>query len=178
MTLQYINTGSSSNKGDGDTLRNAFRKINDNFRELYATTGLSGINTPIVTVQDQAGLPSVDIKSFSGTSSISTNTPTLLFSFPSIGYSGASIDIVAQDQTDQTKDVGTGYGVIWNGTESTVIGTGIISIGSNGTTNNSSWDIYDSIATTSTVSIRAFNASNTSTAHTIKWRAKVSLFRS
>ena len=35
MTIQYINTGTASNQGDGDTLRTAFRKINDNFRELY-----------------------------------------------------------------------------------------------------------------------------------------------
>lgn len=178
MTLQYINTGTSANKGDGDTLRNAFRKINDNFRELYASTGLSGINTPVVTIQDQNGLASVDIKSYSGTSTIAISTSTTLFTFSTVGYNGASIDIIANDQTASTRDVGTGYGVVWNGTQSSVIGTGLVSIGPNGVTNNASWDIYDSVATTSTITVRAFNSSNTSTPHTVSWRAKVSLFRS
>jgi hypothetical protein len=37
MTQKRINTGTSPNKGDGDPLRTAFGKINDNFDELYAT---------------------------------------------------------------------------------------------------------------------------------------------
>ena len=36
MARQTINIGSSPNKGDGDPLRTAFDKINDNFTELYA----------------------------------------------------------------------------------------------------------------------------------------------
>jgi hypothetical protein len=35
MAKQLINTGSSQNKGDGDPLRTAFTKINENFSELY-----------------------------------------------------------------------------------------------------------------------------------------------
>ena len=35
MTQKLINTGTSANKGDGDPLRLAFQKINDNFTELY-----------------------------------------------------------------------------------------------------------------------------------------------
>ena len=35
MAQQNINIGSSANKGDGDPLRTAFDKINDNFDELY-----------------------------------------------------------------------------------------------------------------------------------------------
>lgn len=38
MAKQTINIGSSVNKGDGDPLRTAFSKINDNFDELYANT--------------------------------------------------------------------------------------------------------------------------------------------
>lgn len=41
MTQKNINVGSSANKGDGDPLRTAFDKINDNFTELYAATGNS-----------------------------------------------------------------------------------------------------------------------------------------
>jgi len=36
MARQLINIGTSANKGDGDPLRSAFDKINDNFAELYA----------------------------------------------------------------------------------------------------------------------------------------------
>ncbi len=35
MAKQTINLGTSPNKGDGDPLRNAFDKVNDNFDELY-----------------------------------------------------------------------------------------------------------------------------------------------
>ena len=35
MAKQVINLGTSPNKGDGDPLRNAFDKVNDNFDELY-----------------------------------------------------------------------------------------------------------------------------------------------
>ena len=35
MTQQTINIGSSANKGDGDILRTAFNKINENFIEVY-----------------------------------------------------------------------------------------------------------------------------------------------
>lgn len=35
MTKQIIDIGTSPNKGDGDPLRIAFDKINNNFTELY-----------------------------------------------------------------------------------------------------------------------------------------------
>jgi hypothetical protein len=34
MTITYINTGTSANAGDGDSLRTAFTKINANFAEI------------------------------------------------------------------------------------------------------------------------------------------------
>jgi len=39
MAKQTIDIGTSANKGDGDPLRTAFRKINENFTELYAANG-------------------------------------------------------------------------------------------------------------------------------------------
>ena len=42
MPIKYINTGSSPNKGDGDTLRTAFNKINDTFAYLNIATGIQG----------------------------------------------------------------------------------------------------------------------------------------
>ena len=38
MTQQIINIGALPNDGEGDPLRTAFRKINDNFTELYSTS--------------------------------------------------------------------------------------------------------------------------------------------
>lgn len=35
MVKKLVNIGTSANNGDGDPLRNAFSKINDNFNELY-----------------------------------------------------------------------------------------------------------------------------------------------
>ena len=42
MTFQYINTGSGANAGDGDSIRAAFTKVNNNFEQLemgYAGSG-------------------------------------------------------------------------------------------------------------------------------------------
>jgi hypothetical protein len=39
MAIQYINTGSSANSGDGDSLRTAFTKINRNFGEIATLIG-------------------------------------------------------------------------------------------------------------------------------------------
>jgi hypothetical protein len=39
MAIQRINVGTSPNRGDGDPIRTAFTKINDNFNELYTLTG-------------------------------------------------------------------------------------------------------------------------------------------
>ena len=39
MSKKTINVGSSPNAGNGDPLRIAFNKINDNFTELYAISG-------------------------------------------------------------------------------------------------------------------------------------------
>lgn len=43
MSRQEIGTGVAPNSKDGDTLRVAFTKINDNFTELYATLTVSSL---------------------------------------------------------------------------------------------------------------------------------------
>lgn len=37
MAKQTIDIGTSPNKGDGEPIRSAFNKINENFTELYET---------------------------------------------------------------------------------------------------------------------------------------------
>lgn len=73
MTIQLINTGTSANSGNGDSLRTAFTKINNNFQEL------SGIVTDIDRIDDIIG----GILSTSNQSgiSVSYNTTTNLASF-------------------------------------------------------------------------------------------------
>jgi hypothetical protein len=44
MVKQVINIGTSPNKGDGDPIRVAFDKINDNFTELYAASTMDPTN--------------------------------------------------------------------------------------------------------------------------------------
>ena len=61
MAIQYINTGSSPNRGDGDTLRTAFNKINENFSYLSTATfggsgGGGGIQGP-PGIQGPRGIP-------------------------------------------------------------------------------------------------------------------------
>ena len=43
MAQQTINIGSGFNTKDGDTVRDAFNKVNQNFNEIYALTGGSEI---------------------------------------------------------------------------------------------------------------------------------------
>ena len=45
MALKTIDLGTSPNKGDGDPLRTAFTKINDNFTEVYALLGADEVDT-------------------------------------------------------------------------------------------------------------------------------------
>ena len=52
MAKQIINIGASANDGNGDPLRNAFDKVNDNFNELYFSLGSS---TNAVTLFDGSG---------------------------------------------------------------------------------------------------------------------------
>lgn len=47
MTQQTINLGTKPNSGTGDTLRNAFGKVNNNFAELYTYVSGGGTNTGV-----------------------------------------------------------------------------------------------------------------------------------
>jgi len=206
MALVYINTGTSSNKGDGDTLRTAFTKINGMFRELYsslipqvATVSTAGVvkpgvglsvsvngtlnvtgaaSTSTLTILDDSGNPGLDIRVYAGTTVLpsDTTTPAPLFTFDKNLYKNASIDIFAEDTTANTEDMGSGYTVSWYGNSANVIGPGLISMTNQGRTNNAYWDLTSATVTATAVTLIAYNVS-TSTSHTINWKAKVSLFR-
>ena len=54
MARQTINIGTSPNKGNGDPLRTAFTKINNNFDELYAGNFVSptSLESSLISAQD------------------------------------------------------------------------------------------------------------------------------
>ena len=56
MAQQVINIGTSPNDGTGDQLRTAFDKCNDNFTELYASTGGGAVDS----VNGQTGVVVLD----------------------------------------------------------------------------------------------------------------------
>ena len=68
MTIYYINTGSSANRGDGDTLRTAFNKINANFQLIEGNLQSS---IPLATGQDGLFLSS------NGTDIVWASLPTV-----------------------------------------------------------------------------------------------------
>jgi hypothetical protein len=51
MAKQDVNTGVEGNDGTGDSIRESFRKVNENFTELYAIFGLGG-NISFTTLND------------------------------------------------------------------------------------------------------------------------------
>jgi len=60
MAKQEINIGAKGNDGTGDSIRQSFKKVNDNFNEIYAVFGLGGAikftslsDTPETTVGNQ-----------------------------------------------------------------------------------------------------------------------------
>jgi len=172
MTFQYINTGTGANKGDGDSLRLAFQKINHNFSQIDITDSS-------VSIKDENGVNQVDLKVFSGEFNIpaDTITPVELFNFDNREYRSASIEIFASDSVTNSQDSGTGYFVSWNGSNALVLGTGLVSFFPNGTTNNAKWDLTNAVITGDTVTVMAKNMSGTTASNVIQWKAKVNLFR-
>jgi hypothetical protein len=96
MAKQEINIGVEGNDGTGDSIRESFRKVNDNFTELYAIFGLGGQisftnlnDTPnellgnegkVVLVRpDGTGLDFYELVSGAGTNDPTNNLNTITF---------------------------------------------------------------------------------------------------
>jgi len=60
MTLQVINVGTTPNDGQGDAIRTAYIKCNDNFAELYSRVQTAPPTTPAGTAGDAAGMIAFD----------------------------------------------------------------------------------------------------------------------
>ena len=60
MALQVISVGLTPNDGQGDAIRNAYIKCNDNFAELYSRVQDIPPTSPAGTVGDAAGMIAFD----------------------------------------------------------------------------------------------------------------------
>ena len=131
MAIQVINIATSANKGDGEPLRTAFDKINDNFSELSlkvtnletggvtVTTGdvkgsvfgddstllVDGVNSKIPSANLSGALPAIDGSAltglFSGAYADLTGKPTL--------FSGAYGDLTGSPTNVSTFTNDSGY---------------------------------------------------------------------
>jgi len=97
MARQDINIGVEGNDGTGDSIRESFRKVNENFQEIYAIFGQSGTisftalsdtpdsllpNTIPLVKTDGSGLDLVTLASNSALDSQATDTITFSYSVP------------------------------------------------------------------------------------------------
>ena len=143
MAQQIINIGSSANKGDGDPIRTAFDKANDNFTELYAdvatlatATGTSSGGTLVVNAIQGSVLgedSTVIVDATTSTIDASRLTGTL----PAIDGSaltGVTVSSIAFADVTATPTTIAGYGITdafdgafgsLTGTPTTIAGYGI-----------------------------------------------------
>lgn len=100
--IYVINTGTSSNKGDGDTLRSAFNKINQNFQFLSTFTG---------AVLDRDLVPAVNNTYTLGSSS--TVWKSLYLGTQGVSINGNVLTVNEDGNlTVNGSAVGTGTGVV------------------------------------------------------------------
>ena len=64
MAKQTINVGSAELAGDGESLRSAFDKINDNFDELYISSGGGIALTDLSVSTNPAGTAALPFQLF------------------------------------------------------------------------------------------------------------------
>ena len=93
MTILYINTGTSANAGNGDSLRTAFTKINENFTYLESTLGAGGGGTG-------TEVTSADLGDFTITNNILSTTNSRFLSYLSLEYINLIIVIFSHKKRD------------------------------------------------------------------------------
>jgi len=206
-----INLGSSPNSGDGDSIRVAFAKVNNTFLGLFtatatvlpATNNVAGVvipgtglsvapdgtlsvtgaaTTSTVNIIDNAGSEAIDIRAYSGSFTLPSNTSTFvsLFTFSNVVYRGAEVDIIANNTTDNTLDSATSYMITYFNGYATTVGMSPTSVNTSGAVTTAIWEIGTATVNTATngVSVNLYNVSgSTATNHAYTWRAKVTLFR-
>lgn len=91
ISLQYINTGTSANKGNGDPLRVAFTKINQNFATITTSTLFDGAYTSLSGIPQ--ALYTTSSVTFNGLSLIGTTITLASLSTNATQANGAGIRV-------------------------------------------------------------------------------------
>jgi hypothetical protein len=148
---------------------------------LDGTLSVTGAaTTSTVYIIDNNGAEAIDIVSYSGSFNLPANTTThvTLFSFDNTIYSGAEIDIIANNTSRNTLDSASGYMVTYFNGHAISTGMSPTSISTSGSVTTGIWEIGNPTVTTGTVNVNLYNVSgSTSTNDAYTWRAKVTLFR-
>lgn len=113
MAIEYINTGTSANSGDGDSIRAAFNKVNNNFS--FLSTASFSVNTSIETGPTAPSDPNTGdlwYDTVSGRLYIYYDASWVDTNPAGGGGSGGSIS------TGSTPPVGAGLGDLWYDTNS------------------------------------------------------------
>ena len=87
MARKVIDVGAVGNDGTGDSIRDSFRKVNDNFRELYSSLGL-GDRLTFINLDDT---PSTFVGNENAVMSVNQTTDGLIFK-QITGGTGITID--------------------------------------------------------------------------------------
>lgn len=140
MTIESINIGNIANDGTGDDLREAFRKVNDNFEDLdlrfpTAATGvnLSSIGEGIYASAENSQLRFKNLVAGSNISLTASNTtitldvPTTLDQLITVTNSGT---VIVQNGESQRMFGGTGVQISGDNVSKTItvsLGAGLLS---------------------------------------------------
>ena len=96
MTQRVINTGIQGNDGTGDSIRESFIKVNENFTELYAVFGLGGALT-LSTLDDGTTYASNQVIAANAAGNkLSARTLTSTNGTITITHTPGSIDLITQ----------------------------------------------------------------------------------
>jgi len=128
MTIQYVNTGSSPNKGDGDSIRTAFTKINESFRYLSTlTTGGGTIDVGTNTTGIYANLG--DLKVTKSTVTTTGTNQDIIFN-PNGTGKVRFINTPIQFDNSTGGNIGSGAHILYTRGSNQVVGLGIDDINS------------------------------------------------
>ena len=116
MPIQYINTGTNPNAGDGDSIRTAFNKINSNF--VGITTLIGTTNTNFAEIAQDAVAEMFVHPNHTGLDAVyndTTNEIILTLTTGTTGYSGSNGYVGSQGVIGYTGSRGTDGIIGYNG---------------------------------------------------------------
>jgi hypothetical protein len=107
MTQEFINIGTLPNDGEGDPLRTAFQKINNNFSQLFSTTSNTSESYTVGPAANQVIYESPANVFTQGKFQINSNNTE--------NQDSQNIILTVGKTTNNTAVKFTGYGTVFNG---------------------------------------------------------------